>query len=64
MKEEDFKNLCISRAEKCPCCDQKFENPRKIIENEYGDLFTIEEFKQIFEECPIQYTHTIGEYFG
>ena len=37
---------------------------RKIIENEYGDLFTLDKFKQILRECPIQYHHSIGVLFS
>jgi hypothetical protein len=30
------------------------------IENEYGDHFTRAEFIALLEECPIQFTHSIG----
>lgn len=51
-------------AGKCPCCDQLFQEQDKVIEDEYGDLYTLEEFKQMLEECPIQYTHSVGKDFS
>ena len=36
----------------------------KLVVDEYGDKYTIEEFKMILEECPIRYTHSIGEDFS
>lgn len=33
------------------------------VRNEYDDLFTLEEFMQIVDCCPIQLTHSIGETF-
>ena len=49
---------------KCTCCGQVLPDSSKVIENEYGDLFTLEEFKQILQECPIQYTDSIGKCFS
>jgi hypothetical protein len=36
----------------------------KTIYSEYGDKYSYKEFKQILEECPIQYDHMIGEQFS
>ena len=38
-------------------------NPLKHIYNEYGDKFTLKEFKKLVKECPIQYKK-IGECFS
>jgi len=48
----------------CLHCGQKFKEEDKIIESEYGDIYTLEEFKQILEECPIRFIHSIGEWFS
>lgn len=63
MKRERFEELKESKAGKCPCCGTTYADQDKIIENEYGDLFTLEEFEQILQECPIQYTESIGQCF-
>lgn len=39
------------------------KEPDKIIEDEYGTLYTREEFEQVLEECPVRYFH-VGEYFS
>lgn len=49
-------------AHECPTCTGPFRGG-KVIENEYGDLFTVEEFRQILEECPVQFTSMIGQTF-
>ena len=33
------------------------------VKNEYGDIFSIDEFRKILEECPIQYLDSIGKEF-
>lgn len=35
----------------------------RLIENEYGELFTIQEFAALVDECLVQYTHLIGTPF-
>ena len=47
----------------CPSCHRPHEHPEKIIENEYGRLFTLAEFWEVLEECPIQSFDLIGAYF-
>lgn len=36
----------------------------KTVINEYGDLFTVQEFQAILAECPVQYTDSIGHNFS
>lgn len=48
----------------CPCCQQVFNDPEKVIEDEYGNLYTLEEFAAVLDECPIQYGHEIGRCFS
>jgi hypothetical protein len=50
---------CIS----CPSCQRAYEDPEKVIEDEYGKLFTLEEFQEILADCPIQYYDSIGTIF-
>ena len=54
----------LKEAGVCPCCNREHEDKDKVIENEYGDLFTWGEFLKILEECPIQYTEMIGQEFS
>lgn len=37
---------------------------RKPIIDEYEQCYTLQEFQQILEECPVQYTKMIGERFS
>lgn len=48
----------------CPCCRREYEDKDKVIENEYGDLFTWDEFLEVLKECPVQYFNSIGEEFS
>ena len=48
----------------CPSCGGSVEDPDKVIEDEYGTLFTVEEFEQVLEECPVQYTDSVGVEFS
>jgi hypothetical protein len=41
------------------CADDPY-----LVENEYGDLFTMAEFEAVLRECPIQYTEHIGVDFS
>jgi len=44
--------------------EKKFKNKEiNYIYNEYGDKFTLKEFKEMLKECPIQYLK-IGEEFS
>jgi hypothetical protein len=36
---------------------------KHVIVDEYGQGYTWEEFLQVLEECPLQYTHSIGVWF-
>lgn len=53
----------VSQAEKCPHCEEPFKNKEKVIEDEYGRLYSLEEFEEMLLECPIQSTDMIGKYF-
>ena len=55
MSEERYNELMTSSAGACPTCGEVFKDKDKIIEDEYGDLFTLAEFREILSECPIQY---------
>lgn len=47
------------------CMDpEKFLKKRVTIWNEYGDTFSHDEFMAILEECPIQSTKSIGQWFS
>ena len=50
--------------EACPNCARPFDDLDKVIEDEYGHLFTIEEFRRVLEECPVQYKDSIGTQFS
>lgn len=39
------------------------ESPQYTVEDEYGELYTLIEFRQILNECPIHFTKMIGEWF-
>jgi hypothetical protein len=39
------------------------EEQSKVIKDEYGNYFTLKEFNQILDECPIQFTNLIGREF-
>ena len=47
------------------CMDpKKFLKKRVTVWNEYGDNFSRAEFMKILEECPIQSTGSIGQWFS
>ena len=49
----------------CPCCGRPWDDPDKIIEDEYHNLYTQEEFKnQVLDDCPIHFTHSVGVHFS
>lgn len=48
----------------CPCCVRKFDDKDKIIEDEYGRLFTLEEFNAVLSECPIRFFDGVGTEFS
>ena len=48
----------------CPCCNRPYDDKDKVIENEYGDLFSWHEFLMVLEECPVQYSDSIGHEFS
>ena len=48
---------------KCPTCEGPFEDD-KVIEDEYGTLYTLDEFKAVMSECPVQFRDSIGQQFS
>lgn len=57
-------NVATNRSPTCPSCGADYPDPDKVIEDEYGNLYTRAEFDKVLEECPIQYTDNIGQYFS
>jgi len=64
MKLETLKELIKTEALNCPVCDRPFEDRQKVIVDEYGSLYTYDEFMEVLEECPIHYHDYIGTYFS
>jgi len=61
------KNDLLDKVEhniSCPNCNKVFDNPEKVIENEYGELFTLEEFYEEVNYCPIIFYHMIDQRFS
>ena len=54
----------LKEIKKCSCCDREYENPEKVIEDEYKRLYTKKEFDQILKECPVQYFDMIDKEFS
>ncbi len=47
------------------CMDpKKFLKKQIIIWDEYGNNYSRDEFLKILEECPIQYTDSVGQWFS
>jgi len=64
MKPSAFENARAKPRLFCPCCNAPFEAPEKFIENEYGELFTLEEFEAILKECPVVFLDSVGTQFS
>ena len=47
----------------CPCCSRPFDDD-KVVEDEYGKTYSMDEFKQVLDECPVQYKNSIGTVFS
>jgi hypothetical protein len=65
IEPEDLE-LCLEKyggGLTCPCCDRRYEDIGKVIEDEYGRLYSLEEFKQVLLECPIEYLDMVGKVF-
>ena len=60
MKPKDFHP---PESSQCPHCNASWLDPDKWIEDEYGHLYSLDEFNQMLEECPIQYRESIGLFF-
>ena len=50
--------------EVCPTCGSQYDDPEKIIEDEYGTLYTREEFEAVLTECPVIYVEHTGTEFS
>jgi len=64
------KNLPKRKAGVASCCsfswciqEQNLKKCKNIID-EYGRHYTMEEFKQVLEECPIQYRDMVEQEFS
>ena len=53
----------LQATEGCPHCNHAYEDKEKIIEDEYGALFTLADFRAVLEECPIRNLSLIGQHF-
>ena len=54
---------------KCPTCHQELatdshEDAEKVIRDEYGRMYTLEKFRAVLSECPIQFTDSVGSCFS
>jgi len=63
MSETRFGEFKSSPPVQCCLCGNRYPDPDKWIENEYDELFTIQEFQAILSECPIHYFRSVGERF-
>lgn len=57
MHREDLEKKARQAKGQCPHCDQNRPDPENVIENEYGDLFTLAEFLEVVNACPIHFHH-------
>lgn len=53
----------IDKAGNCPCCELAFLDQAKVIEDEYHQIFTKEEFEKSVLDIPQRFEH-VGTYFG
>jgi hypothetical protein len=44
--------------------DQPPPPPVQVIEDEYGRLYTVDEFVAVLSECPVRYTDSVGQRFS
>lgn len=65
MESEKLFQVCFyqPRQTYLPFLSPIVELPEYIIEDEYGQLYTSTEFRQILDECPIQFKDLIGRQF-
>ena len=54
----------LAAKPRCASCDREFEDAEHVIENQYGDVFTLDEFYAVLDECPIQFTRSVGTMFS
>ena len=63
MTPERFRDVCADQPACCPTCERPHADD-KVIENEYGDLYSLQEFEAVLSECPIQFTNSMGTIFA
>lgn len=63
MWATDPESLKYLEAVSCPCCHREYDDCHNVIENEYGELFALEKFNRILEECKEQDKTMIGQAF-
>jgi len=64
MTLESMKEKTIGIIPECPNCGQAYEDTNKVIEDEYGRVFTFAEFEEILLECPIELFDMLGVNFS
>ena len=50
-------------GKQCPCCGKPFDDDKRI-EDEYGRLYTVAEFREMLTECPIILYSMMGRTFS
>ena len=72
VRRRRFYKLCpkCNRQPEKPCMSFNWAMPEADLQrvsgpitNGYGEVFSLREFLNLLEECPIQYTDSIGEDF-
>lgn len=65
IKEEELESK-IKENTHCSMCGREWEPEThdQVIEDEYGNLYTLKEFIQVLSECPIIYKDSIGQNFS
>jgi len=67
MSQDRLKYLMENTEEidNCPCCGRQWQDyPNKLVQDEYGRLFTFHEFQQLIADCPVKFAHSVGVYFS
>jgi hypothetical protein len=65
MPENEWYALHQKPYAVCPTCRSPYKDrPDAIIEDEYGRLYTADEFQGVLRECAIMFHHSIGKIFS
>jgi hypothetical protein len=62
--EPDYYANQVAKEPVCPTCGTRCAEPCKVIEDEYGDLYTVDEFNRVLMECPVMFYDSVGQYFS